>query len=251
MEGFRVTDVDSGRARYLDLVKRSVMDALYSPQEAAARSRPPVHGPGWPSRAHTMVSFERLDNLQACVERVVHDDVPGDLMETGVWRGGVTIFMRALLAAYDVRDRVVWVADSFAGLPPPSPRYPADAGYNLHEYTELAVPLDEVQANFRSYGLLDDQVRFLPGWFSDTLPQAPIQRLAVLRLDGDLYESTMDALTHLYRRLSPGGFLIVDDYGVVPPCKTAVDDFRTRHGIAEPIQEVDWTGIYWRKTAGL
>ena len=90
--------------------------------------------------------------------------------------------------------------------------------------------LDTVQANFRRYGLLDDRVKFLPGWFRDTLPVAPVERIAVLRLDGDMYESTHLALTHLYPKLSSGGFLIVDDYGALPNCRRAVEDFRhTRH----------------------
>jgi O-methyltransferase len=69
----------------------------------------------------------------------------------------------------------------------------------------------------------------------------------VLRLDGDLYESTMDALTALYPKLSPGGYAIVDDYGAIPACRQAVHDYRDAHGITEPIQEVDWTGAYWQR----
>ena len=94
----------------------------------------------------------------------------------------------------------------------------------------LMVGADQVRANFDRYGLLDDQVRFLEGWFADTLPMAPIEQLAILRLDGDLYESTMDALVPLYEKVSPGGFVIVDDYGAWEPCRKAVDDFRAQHG---------------------
>lgn len=79
--------------------------------------------------------------------------------------------------------------------------------------------LEEVQENFRRYNLLDDQVQFLKGWFCDTLPTAPIEKLAVLRLDGDLYESIMDGLNALYDKVSPGGFIIVDDYGDFEPCR--------------------------------
>ena len=97
--------------------------------------------------------------------------------------------------AYQVTDRRVWAADSFAGLPAPNPtEYPEDTGLDLSQNAYLAVSLQEVQRNFRHYGLLDGQVQFLPGWFRDTLPTAPIEQLAVLRIDGDLYESTMDAL---------------------------------------------------------
>lgn len=202
------------------------------------------------SNAHTMIGMRRLDNLEESIERVLADDVPGDLIETGVWRGGATIFMRAALKAYGVRDRVVWVADSFAGLPPPDEeRYPADRGDVHFASPELAVSLDEVRSNFEKYDLLDEQVRFLPGWFRDTLPTAPIERLAVVRLDGDMYESTIQALVALYPKLSVGGFLIVDDYAL-QGCRAAVDDYRRENRITEPLQKIDWTGVFWRRSEG-
>jgi O-methyltransferase len=168
-------------------------------------------------------------------------------METGVWRGGAVIFMRAALEAYGDATRRVWAADSFAGLPAPDERYAADRGDVHHGFQALAVTLEQVRANFARYGLLDDRVRFLQGWFKDTLSGAPIERLALLRLDGDMYESTMDALRPLYPRLSVGGYLIVDDYGVVPGCKQAVDEYRAEHRITEPILDIDGWGVYWRR----
>jgi hypothetical protein len=195
-----------------------------------------------------MIGLKRLDNLEFCIEEVIAKGVPGDLIETGVWRGGATIFMRAVLKAYGVTDRCVWVADSFAGLPPPDAgKYPHDAGDRLHEARELAVSLEQVKANFDRYGLLDDQVRFLKGWFRDTLPTAPIERLAVLRLDGDMYQSTMDALANLYPKVSQGGYVIVDDYSAIPACRQAVHDYRSANGITEEIRDIDWTGIFWQK----
>jgi O-methyltransferase len=205
-------------------------------------------GMDWPRLAHTMIGYRRLRNLQDCVERVLADGVPGDLIETGVWRGGSCILMRGVLAAHGDTERTVWVADSFAGLPPPDPaRYPVDAGDTHHQQPLLAVSLAEVQENFRRYGLLDERVRFLRGWFRDTLPGAPIDRLAVLRLDGDMYESTMEALTVLYPKLSPSGFCVVDDYGVIEGCRAAVEDYRREHGIVEEIVRVDSAGVYWRR----
>jgi O-methyltransferase len=208
-----------------------------------------AEGRDWPARAESMAGLRRLDNLQHCVTDVLAREVPGDLIETGAWRGGVTIFMRAILEAYGDPDRQVWVADSFQGLPRPDPeRWPAEAGDEHWTMDQLAVPLEEVQANFARYGLLDERVRFLPGWFKDTLPSAPIQRLAVLRLDGDMYGSTMEALEALYPKLSPGGYVIVDDYGAIPQCKEAVTDFRGAHGIIDPMETVDWTGVYWQRS---
>jgi O-methyltransferase len=141
----------------------------------------------------------------------------------------------------------VWLADSFQGLPKPDPqRYEKDSGNPLWMAPELAVSLETVQENFRRYGLLDQQVAFLPGWFRNTLPTAPIGKLAVLRLDGDLYESTMIALRSLYPKLATGGYAIVDDYGVLECCRAAVDDFRAEFDIGEQVITIDWTGVYWR-----
>lgn len=205
-------------------------------------------GRDWPAFAETMIGLERLDNVRWCVETVLADDVLGDLVETGVWRGGATIFMRAVLAAHGVHDRTVWVADSFAGLPPPdTERYPdEDVGDRHHTYDELAISREEVEDAFERYDLLDEQVRFLEGWFHETLPDAPIERIAVLRLDGDMYSSTMDALQALYHRVAGGGFVIVDDFGAIEACRKAIGDFRDERGITSPIHEVDWTGVYWR-----
>jgi hypothetical protein len=94
--------------------------------------------------------------------------------------------------------------------------------------------------------LLDELVRFLEGFFAETLPNAPVNRLALLRADGDMYSSTMDILNNLYSKMSAGGFVIIDDYGSVSACRTAVDEFRTTHGIHAPIHQIDSTGVYWR-----
>jgi len=210
-----------------------------------------AEGRDWPARAESMVGLRRLDNLQHCVTDVLHRGVPGDLIETGVWRGGATILMRAVLEAYGDAERRVWVADSFQGLPRPDPqRWPAEADDEHWTLEQLVIPVEEVRANFARYGLLDDRVRFLVGWFKDTLPAAPIERLAVLRLDGDMYGSTMDALGALYPKLSVGGYVIVDDYGAIPQCKEAVTDFRAAHGIIDPMELVDWTGVYWQRSEG-
>jgi O-methyltransferase len=182
-------------------------------------------GKDWPNFCCSMIGLRRLDNLQTCVETVLKDGVPGDLIETGVWRGGACILMRAILKLQGVNNRTVYLADSFEGLP--APALEADRGYDLSENSYLAVSVEEVRAAFQKFGLLDSQVKFLKGWFKDTLPTAEIDSLAVLRLDGDLYESTMDVLNSLYAKVSRQGFVIVDDYRTWPPCKLAVDDFRT------------------------
>lgn len=249
------------RALYLDLLKKTVAGQVVEDSPKAAityrwfdylkrkRFDPALRetGKDWPSLAHTMIGAKRLNNLQHCIEDVLSHGVPGDLIETGVWRGGATIFMRGILKAYGVNNRRVWVADSFAGLPRPNAkRYPLDRWWRLDLVQYLKVSEDEVRANFHKYGLLDDQVQFLKGWFRDSLPSAPIESLAVLRMDGDLYESTIDALTNLYPKLSPGGYAIVDDY-FLQSCAQAVSDYRKAHGITEPIIDIDGMGVYWQR----
>lgn len=238
-------------ALFLELMKKALLNTLYEDAQLTGAktfdAKKREVGLDWPSQAHTMIGRKRLDHLQVALETVLAEGVPGDVIETGVWRGGATIFMRAILQAWGVTDRRVFVADSFAGLPPPDPKYAADQGDQHHTMKELAISLEQVRANFAKYDLLDEQVVFLEGWFKDTLPAAPIRQLAIARLDGDMYGSTMDAIEVLYPKLSVGGFLIVDDYGAVVGCRKAIEDYRQAHGITEPMTAIDWTGAYWRK----
>lgn len=219
--------------------------ALKKPYDAHARE----NGLDWPVRAESMIGLKRMSNIQHCIEQVVRDGVPGDLIETGVWRGGACIFMKANLVAWGDTTRKVWLADSFEGLPKPdAARYPADAGDQLHKQTGLGVGADQVRHNFERYGLLDERVEFLVGWFKDTLPTAPIDQLALMRLDGDMYESTIQAIEALYPKLSPGGFCIVDDFGShASQAGQAIHDYRKANGIDEEIVAIDPFGAYWRK----
>jgi O-methyltransferase len=206
-------------------------------------------GTAWPETAETMIGLKRLDNLQFCIRDVIAHRISGDLIECGAWRGGATIFMRAALLAYGDTDRRVWVADSFEGLPIPDPKtFPADLGLDLYKQNDqLAIGVNTVKLNFARYGLLDERVRFLVGWFKNTLPNAPIEKLAVLRLDGDLYESTIESLAPLYDKLSPGGYVILDDYYNIAASRKAVDDYREQHHIAAEIKQIDSAGAYWQK----
>ena len=207
-----------------------------------------MEGKDWPIHAETMIGIKRIENIQYCVEQIIKDNIEGDLIETGIWRGGAVIFMKALLENAGDKNRIVWVADSFEGLPKPDvEKYEADEGDLHFKQKDLVVSQDEVMRNFEKYGLLDERVKFLKGWFKDTLPVAPINKLALLRLDGDMYESTMDGLNNLYPKLSDGGFIIIDDWGAVNACQQAVKDYRLQHGIEDKIITIDWGGVYWRK----
>jgi O-methyltransferase len=207
-------------------------------------------GDDWPAEAETMIGIPRLMNIVRCVNTVVTDDIPGDVAECGVWRGGATIMMKAVLTIVNDTARNVWVCDSFQGCPEPDPRYPADVDDPHHTFDILAVPEATVRANFERYRLLDDRVRFLAGFFEDTLP-GPIEQLAVLRLDGDMYSSTIHTLDALYPKVSPGGFVIVDDFGGSGNgCQQAVESYRDRYGVVEPFEWIADSGaIYWRKGA--
>lgn len=202
-------------------------------------------GRDWPNFiGFTMIGHRRLDNIQLCVEDVLRNNVEGDFIETGAWRGGATIFMRALLKDHGVTDRKVWVADSFEGLPAPVSK---DDGWDLSNVEMLKVTIEKVKENFSKFDLLDDQVVFLKGWFSDTLPDAPIEKLAILRLDGDMYSSTMTALDNLYGKVSKGGYVIVDDYYSWPSCERAVQDYLAKNNLNPEIIRIDRDGAYWQR----
>jgi hypothetical protein len=214
--------------------------------------------------ARTMIGMRRLDNIQALVARILAEGVPGDLLEAGVARGGAVLFMRAVLRAHGCADRVVWAADSFQGFPDSA----RDAGQDspllqqvnalrsagpgsadsMYQQFLRGTSLEEVRATFDRYGLLDEQVRFLPGWFADTLP-GPVGQLALLRLDADLYGSTYDALRALYPRVAPGGYVVIDDYRVIDECRRAVQDYLAEIGAAPELVEIDYSAVYWRKAS--
>ena len=266
---------------YLDLLNRCVCNLIYQdpsvpyigeesddPLSAPFSIERRLSGKDWPRYAHTMVGVKRLDNVRSLIENVLNSGVPGDLIETGVWRGGSTIYMRGVLKAYDISDRSVWVADAFGF------QFPAgnEHGTTDKSYTSLGTELlakgisalprgdqdkhallvegtsyEEVRDTFARYGLLDDQVKFLRGWFSETLPTAPVEQLALLRMDGDFYDATRVALTSLYPKLSAGGWAIVDDYGTFSECRQAVHDYLDEMNLHVDIVPIDDEAVYWQK----
>jgi O-methyltransferase len=199
---------------------------------------------------YSMLGQKRLYNIEAVIRTILREGIAGNFLEAGVWRGGACIFARLLLNHLDPGgDRRVLVADSFAGLP--SSDHAADQPYPFHLDPSLSVSLAQVRENFRLFGLDPDQgVSFIPGFFADSLPGYDTGGLAVLRADGDLYVSTVDILENLYDQVVPGGYVIIDDYGALEPCRQATEDFRAKRGITDTIHWVDWTGVYWRKGRG-
>jgi hypothetical protein len=271
------------RRRYLDLLKRALVNLIY-PEHELRIDYLEQHGAGGdrlahqralrdirytapetfaalvagkrasrtgrrPWYSHSMIGLRRLENLEWCTARVFADGVPGDFLEAGVCQGGASIFMRALQVAHGEARRRMWVADSFQGSPVPTAEIDRDWDFTEGRLPWLAIGLTAVQDNFRTYDLLSAEVRFLPGWFNETLARAPIGRLAILRIDADLYTSTRDVLDALYDKVALGGFVIVDDYCILP-CRRAVDSFRNERAITEPLRRVDSEAVYWRKAPG-
>lgn len=239
---------------YLDLLIKILANTIYEDPSIHPDNTGPFQlqlrgtGMDWPALAHTMIGVRRLENVLDLAQRALDEGVPGDFIEAGVWRGGCTILIRGILAANGIKDRKVYAADSFEGLPPPDPAsYPADDGFDLHGFKELAVSLEEVKSNFSRYGLCDDQVVFVKGYFEDTLASLDAGPFSLIRLDADYYKSTYLALEALYPKLSPGGFIILDDVNFIMPCRQAVMDYRARMGITAEMQVLDWNAGWWRK----
>ncbi len=222
---------------HLELVKRvtcSKQDYIQSTHAANTRNE----------EAETMLGIKQLDQMQSAIIDVVNNKVAGDVLEAGVWRGGMTIFMRGVLQALNEESKNVWVVDSFEGLPEP------EKGFDSFGWAKgnMSVSLEDVKSNFRRFGLLDGSVKFLKGYFQDSLPKSSIESLSILRVDADLYESTAVVLNYLYPKLSVGGYAIFDDYANLVDCQRAIDEYREKHNISDPIIPIDARAIYWKKS---
>lgn len=254
-------DAEALRRAYLDLLKLCLCDLQGMGTTSVGRSQEGLvwarelsgdqlrlrsAGMDWPLHGLTMVGLRRLDDLQECVEALVRDGVEGDLIEAGAWRGGASILMRATLDALGASERTVVVADSFEGFPEEERAVRPGELDDLSGFDFLSVPAAEVRAGFERLGL-GEGVRLVPGFFADTMPLLAGRRWSLIRLDADTYEATRLALESLYPGLASGGYLVVDDYGALEECRRAIDEFRDERGIAEPLEEVDWTGVRWRR----
>jgi O-methyltransferase len=255
-------DPEQLRTAYLELLKLALTDLagaetlsvefliggrVYSRRMPREHLEPRVDGRDWPFGGLTMGGLKRLDDLQGCVETLVAERITGDLIEAGTWRGGSSILMRATLDTLGADDRDVWVADSFQGFPGAGEGPVVDpAAEEMSMLEFLSIPVEEVKASFERLGL-GDGVRFVPGFFAQTMPKLRGRSWSLVRLDGDSYEATRDCLDALYPGLAKGGYLVVDDYGAIEVCRRAVDDYRREHGITEPLEQVDWTCVRWRR----
>lgn len=199
------------------------------------------------SNSLTLIRNDGLTNIENLLRIVEFEGVVGDFVETGVWKGGAVIFAKYIINKLGLNSKV-YVCDSFRGLPKPNPKYTADKGDIHHTVSHLNIPKSVVEDNFKRYDLLDDNVVFVEGWFSDTMPELKkqIDKISILRLDGDMYESTIVVLENLYDLVSDGGYIIIDDFSL-DGARQATIDFRAKYDITSPLIKVNHTIFYWKK----
>ena len=234
----------STAATYLELLRRSLIGAT-APFSQVPLLQSLHYSKSTSRRVGVLINsgYLRMRNLQCLLQDVRDSGVPGELVETGIWRGGAVIFMAGFVQAHS-QTRRVWGFDSFMGVPSVHSglRGPLDKNWEHNEtsslFDGLSVPQSWVQAHIDNYAL-GEHVRLVPGWFKDSIPPqtsalAARGGIALLRIDGDLYSSTMQALSMLYPLLNPGGWIVLDDWNV-PQARQAVHAYRQEMGITEPI----------------
>lgn len=207
----------------------------------------------WPIHALTMVGKKRLNNFRAVIEAVHFNSVQGAIVECGVWRGGSSIFAAGVLQSLgDTRN--IHLCDSFTGVP--AGILDEDLSDNLYRSADvLGISQKEVKENFKRFHLWSSNIWCWEGLFKDTLPKFPEGKIAVLRCDGDLYESTMDILVNLYPKVVVGGYVIIDDWSL-PMCKKACEDYFWQYQIKPKLVDIEGNNpqgnqiaVFWRKEA--
>ena len=207
---------------------------------------------------YTMTGAARLQSLVDAVRYCVRREIPGAFAECGVWRGGSVLAMLLTLEDLGVRDRDVYLFDTFAGMTEPTEHdtspveQPALATWEAAKgegsrawgglFDAALFNEDAVRATLLATGYPEARLHLVRGPVEETLPQGAPGDIALLRLDTDWYESTRHELVHLYPRLQPGGVLIVDDYGHWEGCRRAVDEYFTSDAPPLLLHRIDYTG---------
>jgi O-methyltransferase len=200
----------------------------------------------------TMLSVERiLANVRA-IEHVVRNDIPGDIVECGVWRGGGSMAMALALKGHS--PRTLWMYDTYAGMTDATDKDISHSGASASALVSAAkqlrtadrslklgcVSLDEVRANMMTTDYPISRIKFVEGPVEQTIPGDVPDRISLLRIDTDWYASTLHELIHLYPLLSPDGILIVDDYGHWQGARKAVDEYFEGQPLF--LNRIDYTG---------
>jgi hypothetical protein len=224
------------------------MAAALTPDEAARIGE---------ARPYTMTSPERLLANMDAVTYVVQRGIPGAIVECGVWRGGSSLVMIRALQGLGVSDRDVFLYDTFTGMTKPTSldtsRFdepalevwedtpPSETPWN-DAFGPAAFNVEDVRGLITATGYPGDRLHIVAGPVEETIPGTIPEGIALLRLDTDWYESTKHELHHLYPRLSPGGVLIIDDYGHWEGARRAVDEYLS--GLPAPLllNRIDYTG---------
>jgi O-methyltransferase len=192
---------------------------------------------------YTLVSPERIHNLYVLAKRIEDEEIPGDVVECGVYKGGTAAIL-ARSATRSKMGRTVWLFDSFQGMPPTT-EFDGEAA---REWVgKLATVPDEVREVLNRAGARLDCVRIVPGLFQETFEKVDIPRIALLNLDCDWYESVKLCLHKLYDSVVPGGFVSFDDYGYWPGCKLAVDEFFRERALPYTLREVGNDARWFQK----
>jgi O-methyltransferase len=210
------------------------------------------------AKRYTMTTPVRCRSLWDSCRSVLEANVPGCFVECGVWKGGSSAIM-AMAIKNARQERHLHLFDSFEGLPEPTEKDGKSAaiysdGRNqgkLATINQCQAGLDEVcHLILDEIKVRNDLAHFHVGWFQNTIPAdaGQLGPIALLRLDGDWYDSTKICLEHLYPLLSPGGIIIMDDYWAWEGCRKATDEYRNQNNIDSPIQRIDGDAGFWVKT---
>ncbi|MGG6296088.1 TylF/MycF/NovP-related O-methyltransferase [Leptolyngbya sp. AN02str] len=207
-------------------------------------------------RPYTLLSEYRLFSLYALAKQICLEDVPGNFVECGTFKGGASALLAAVIQRYSQRPRKLYACDTYEGMPDPveldkHDGIPAnETGFGAGT---LKAPLEEnLQVVCEALGVTDVVVP-LKGLFQDTLPQHrdEIGAIALLHADGDWYESTLDIFNLLYDQVVPQGVVQIDDYGFWEGCRQAIHEFERARQIHFPLRAIDFTGVWFRKDSGL
>jgi hypothetical protein len=208
---------------------------------------------------YSMTTVERMYSLYNAVHNVLNNNIGGDFVECGVWRGGSAMMIALILKEQKIKERKIYLYDTFEGMSEPTEKDLAHTGekaefllkqneHNKEESVWCLADLADVKRNMALTGIESDQMIFVKGKVEDTIPNTIPEQIALLRLDTDWYESTKHELIHLYPKLIKKGILIIDDYGHWKGCKEAVDEYFAQHKIHLMLNRIDYTGRLAVKT---